>query len=98
MDPEASIPTGSALPPTQVAIEPIITKTFTRYRCDVITNHLHSVFTAKLWRMGKALQFPEPHLHVLIWITLNRIGMRVSAVPLPEIRGHFKFIFAKTVN
>ena len=56
MDPESSIP-ASTLPPTQIAVERVITKTFTRYRCDVIiTNRLCSVFTAKLWWMNKALQ------------------------------------------
>lgn len=56
-DPEASIPPTTLSAPTQISIKRIITKTFTRYRCDVIiTNRLRSAFTAKLWRMGKALQ------------------------------------------
>ena len=58
-DSEASIPASTlqSLCHSQVAVERVITKTFTRYRCDVVvTDRLRSVFTSKLWRIGKAIQ------------------------------------------
>ena len=43
------------LAPCQEAIERVISKVFSRYKCDVvITDRLRSVFTLKLWRMGKS--------------------------------------------
>ena len=42
------------LSPCQVAVERVISKVFSHYICDVIiTDRLLSVFTLKLWRMGK---------------------------------------------
>jgi len=41
----------------QVPVERVIVKIFTKYRCDVvITDRLWTLFTSKLWRMGKSLQ------------------------------------------
>ena len=38
------------------AIERIIAKVFLKYKCDVVTDHLRSVFVCKLQRMGRAIQ------------------------------------------
>ena len=43
--------------PKQLAVERVIVKTFTTYRCDaVITDRLRSLFKSKLWRMRKQIQ------------------------------------------
>ena len=45
----------ASLSHNQLLIEKVICKTSTQYRCDVIiTDHLRSLFTNKLARMGKA--------------------------------------------
>ena len=49
------LPTDSSS--NQLLVERVIAKVFTRCHCDVvITDRLRSLFTSKLWRMGKALQ------------------------------------------
>lgn len=58
-DTEASVelPEELSLSSNQLSVERIISKVFTHYHCDiVITDRLRSLFTSKLWRMGKALQ------------------------------------------
>ena len=58
-DSEASIefPENLPLSSNQLCIERVIVKVFNRYHCDVIiTDRLRSLFTSKLWRMGKSLQ------------------------------------------
>ena len=58
-DTEASVelPEELSLSSNQLSIERIISKVFTHYHCDVIiTDRLRSLFTSKLWRMGKAFQ------------------------------------------
>lgn len=41
----------------RLAIERVIAKVFAKYQCDVIvTDRLRSLFTSKLYRMGKAIQ------------------------------------------
>ena len=40
----------------RLAIERVIAKVFAKYQCDVIvTDRLRSLFTSKLYRMGKAI-------------------------------------------
>lgn len=56
-DSEASVDLPTDLSSNQLLVERVITKVFTQYHCDVvITDRLRSLFTSKLWRMGKALQ------------------------------------------
>ena len=44
------------LSPCQLAVERVIVKLFTHHKCQVvITDRLRSLFTTKLWRMGKLL-------------------------------------------
>ena len=38
------------------AIKRVIAKVFLKYKCDVVTDHLRSVFVYKLQRMGRAIQ------------------------------------------
>lgn len=41
----------------RLAVERVIAKTFTHYQCDVIvTDLVRTLFTSKLYRMGKLLQ------------------------------------------
>lgn len=41
----------------RLAVERVIAKTFTHYQCDVIvTDRVQTLFTSKLYRMGKLLQ------------------------------------------
>ena len=57
-DEEASIENCESLKlsPCQLAVERVISKSFTHHKCDVIiTNRLRSLFTLKLWRMGKLI-------------------------------------------
>jgi len=43
--------------PKQLAIERVIFKSFSHYRCDaIITDRMRAMFTSKLWRMGKAVR------------------------------------------
>ena len=59
MDPEAqSVESNSlSLSPSEAAVERVIIKVFRHHHCDVvITDRLRSLFTLKLWRMGKAIQ------------------------------------------
>jgi len=54
-DNEASVD-ESSLATKQAVVERVIAKIFTRYKCDVIiTERLRTLFSAKLWRMGKAV-------------------------------------------
>ena len=54
-DNEASVDEKD-LATSQVAVERVIAKMFTTYKCDVaITERLRTLFAAKLWRMGKAI-------------------------------------------
>ena len=49
---------GSAvkLSPCQILVERVISKIFSHLKCDVIlTDRLRSLFTLKLWRMGKSV-------------------------------------------
>jgi len=56
-DPEAQIDLSASLCPSQAALERFIVKVFCHCHCDVIiTNHLRSLFTLKLWRLGKTIQ------------------------------------------
>ena len=58
-DSEASIelPADLSLSSNQLSVERVIAKVFTRYHCDVIiSDRLRSLFTSKLWRMGKSIQ------------------------------------------
>ena len=58
-DNEASVhlPLELSLSSDQLAVERVIVKVFTQYRCDVvITDRLRSIFKSKLYRMGRALQ------------------------------------------
>ena len=58
-DNEASVdlPLELSLSSDQLAVERVIVKVFTQYRCDVvITDRLRSVFKSKLYRMARALQ------------------------------------------
>ncbi len=57
-DSEAEVEVSElSLSVNQLAVERVITKVFTHYHCDVvITDRLRSMFTSKLWRMGRALQ------------------------------------------
>ena len=56
-DPEAQIDLSTSLCPSQAAVERVIVKVFHHCHCDVIiTNRLRSLFTLKLWRMGKNIQ------------------------------------------
>ena len=58
-DNEASVdlPAELSLSSDQLAIERLIVKVLTRYRCDVIiTDRLRTLFRSKLCRMGKTLQ------------------------------------------
>ena len=46
-----------SLTPKQLAVERIITKTFTTYHIHVvITDRVRALFNSKLWRMGKQIQ------------------------------------------
>lgn len=56
-DAEACIDASSTprLSPCQVAVERVISKVFSHYKCDIIiTDRIRSLFTLKLWRMGKS--------------------------------------------
>ena len=56
-DSEAAISDAMKLTPCQLALERLIVKIFNKYRCDVIiTDRVRTLFSSKLWRMGKALQ------------------------------------------
>ena len=47
---------GDTLTHNQLLIERVICKTFTHHHCDVaITDHLRSLFTNKLSRMGRTM-------------------------------------------
>lgn len=57
-DVEASVNQSCAksLSPCQLAVERVIVKLFTHHKCNVIiTDRLRSLFTMKLWRMGKSI-------------------------------------------
>ena len=57
MEASTNLPDTSSLSFNQMAVERVICKVFTHYRCDVIiTDRIRSFFTVKLWRMGKAFQ------------------------------------------
>lgn len=50
------VPAGVSLSHNQLLVERVICKTFTHYKCDVvISDHLRSLFTNKLMRMGRAM-------------------------------------------
>ena len=62
-DPEVQIDTPKCLCPSQAAVERVIAKIFCHSHCDVvITDRLRSLFTLKLWRMGKAIQSYMRHI------------------------------------
>ena len=55
-NPEAQIDEGTHLSPSQIVVERVITKVFRHHHCEVvITDRVRSLFTLKLWRMGKAI-------------------------------------------
>ena len=56
-DSEATMSTENLLlAPKERAIDMVITKLFTKFRCNIkISSRLRSLFISKLYRMGKAL-------------------------------------------
>lgn len=47
---------AQVLSPCQLAVERVIVKLFTHHKCNVvITDRLRSLFTMKIWRMGKLI-------------------------------------------
>ena len=56
-DSEAVISDAMKLTPCQLALERLTVKIFHKYRCDImIKDRVRTLFSSKLWRMGKALQ------------------------------------------